>query len=370
MANLNTQSFSSIVNNFATAVQGAAAQLVDFTVGSVLLAIAEAVSAVCLWIQGLILQLLATTRLATSSNTGVDTFVADFGLTREAAVASVGQVTFSRFTPTNAATIALGATVQTADGTQPFAVIADTTQPYWNVAANAYIIPAGIMSGLVTVQAQNAGSQGNVSASAITALGTAIPGIDYASNANAFTSGVDAETDVALKARFVLYIQGLRQGIKTAVASAIAGLQQGIQYTLTENQTLGGVTQYGFFYVVISPYSTTLYNSVYAAIDAIRPLSATFAVYPATNVTANITVTVTAASGYTHSTVAAAVQAALQSFVATIQIGQSLYWSQLYSVIYGVAGVQEATLLQINGGTSDLVATSSQAVVAGTITVS
>lgn len=369
MTTPNTQSFGAIVSNFAASVQGAASQLVDFTIGSVLRAIAEAVAGVCLWIQGLILQLLATTRLATSSGNDVDTFVADFGLTREAAVSAVGQVTFARFTPTNSATIPLGAIVQTADGTQPFAVVADTTQPYWNVAANAYIIPAGITSGLVTVQAQNAGIQGNVSASTITSLGTAIPGIDYVNNANPFTNGINAESDVALKARFALYIQGLRQGTKSAVAAAIAGLQQGIQYTLTENQTLGGVTQYGFFYVVISPFSTTLQNQVYAAIDAIRPLTVTFAVYGASPLTANISVTVTAASGYTHAAIVPTVQAAIQAFIGTIQIGQTLYWSQIYSVIYGVAGVQEATLLLINGSAADLVPTSSQAVTAGTITV-
>lgn len=370
MANLNTQSFGSIVSNFATAVQGAATALVDFTVGSVLLAIGEAIGGICLWIQGLILQLLATTRLSTSTGNDVDTFVADFGLTREAAVSAIGQVTLSRFTPTNAATIPLGAIVKTADGTQPFAVVADTTQAYWNASANAYIIPATISSGSVTVQAQNAGVQGNVSAGAINTLGTAIPGIDYVSNASAFTNGVNAESDAALKERFALYIQGLREGTKSAVAAAIAGLQQGIQYTLTENQTLGGATQYGFFYVVISPYTSTLQQQVYAAIDAIRPLSVTFAVYAASNLTANVTATVTVQSGYTHSAVAASVQSAIQAFIATIQIGQTLYWSQLYAVIYGVAGVQEATVLQINGGTSDLVATSQQAIVAGTVVIS
>jgi uncharacterized phage protein gp47/JayE len=370
MANLNTQSFSSIVSNFATAVQGAAAALVDFTVGSILLAIGEAIGGVCLWIQGLILQLLATTRLSTSMGTDVDTFVADFGLTREAAVAAIGQVTFSRFTPTNSATIQLGEIVQTADGTQSFAVVADPTQAYWNAAANAYVIPATIASGLVTVEAQNAGAQGNVNAGTISVLGTAIAGIDYVSNANAFTSGVNAETDAALKARFALYIQGLREGTKSAVAAAIAGLQQGIQYTLTENQTLAGATQLGFFYVVISPFTTQLQAAVYAAIDAIRPLSVTFAVYAASNLTANVTATVTVQSGYTHAAVAAAVQSAIEAFIATIEIGQTLYWSQLYAVAYGVAGVQEATALQINGATSDLVATSQQAIVAGTVVIS
>jgi len=370
MATLNTQSLASLVSGFASAVQGSASKLVDFTIGSILRALSEASAGVALWLQGLILQLLATTRLSTSTGNDVDTFVADFGLEREAAVAAVGQVTFVRFTPTNSATIQLGSVVQTTDGTQSYVVIADTTQAYWSVSANAYVLPAGIASGAVTVQAQNAGAQGNVNSGTITVLGTAIAGIDTVTNASAFTGGVDAETDDALKARFQLYIQGLREGTKSAVASAIAGLQQGIQYTLTENKTLAGADQKGFFYVVISPFSSALHDAVYLAIDAIRPLSVTFEVYAASNVTANIAVTVTVQPGYTHATVAAAVQSAIQSFIGTIQIGQTLYWSQLYAVVYGVAGVLEGTALTINGGTADLVATSQQAIVAGTVVVS
>jgi uncharacterized phage protein gp47/JayE len=370
MANLNTQSFTSIVSNFATSVQGAAAQLVDFTIGSILRALAEAMAGVALWIQGLILQLLATTRLSTSTGNDVDTFVADFGLEREAAVDAIGQVTFARFTPTSSATIPLSATVQTTDGTQSYTVIADPTQAFWNAAANAYVLPAGIASGLVTVQAVNAGSQGNVSAATITVLGTAISGVDTVNNAAPFVSGVDAESDEALKARFVLFIQGLREGTKSAVAAAIAGLQQGIQYTLVENQTLAGVTQLGFFYVVISPFTTALQSAVFAAIDAIRPLSVTFAVFGASDLTANVAVTVTVQPGFTHPAVAAAVQTAVQAFIASIEIGETLIWSQLYAVIYGVEGVQEATALTLNGLTVDLVATPQQAIVAGTVAVS
>lgn len=386
---LNTQSFTRIVQQQVTAIQSAVTAIggvLSFVIGSLELARVEAVAAVAMWLQSLIMQLLSVTRLSTSSGNDIDTFIADFGCPpREAAVAATGQVVFSRFTPTSAATIpagtltvgstgvsgyAGGAMVQTADGTQQFQVIPDATQTYWNSAQNAYVIPAGVTSAQVTVQASNAGTQGNVAAGTITTISTAIVGVDTVTNSNPFTNGINQETDAEVQARFQLYVQGLRAAIASAVESAIAGVQQGIQYEIVENQTLGGATQLGFFYVIISPYTTALYNAVYAAINAIRGLSITFAVYPATNLTANIAVSVTAAPGYTLSNVEAAVTTAIQNFIATIPLGGTLSWSQLYSVIWGVAGVAApVTGLTINGGTSDLVATAQQVIVAGTISV-
>ncbi len=387
---LNTQSFTRIVEQQVAAIQSAVTAVggfLTFVVGSLELARVEAVAAVSMWLQSLIMQLLSVTRLSTSTGNDIDTFIADFGCPpREAAVSATGQVTFSRFTPTNAATIPAGtytpnpsgsggsysggATVLTADGTQPFQVIPDATQAYWNAAQNAYVIPAGVASAQVTIQAQNAGTQGNVAANTITTISTAISGVDTVTNPTAFSNGVNEETDAAVMARFQRYIQGLRAAIKTAVESAIDGLQQGIQYEIVENQTLAGITQYGFFYVVISPYTSALHDAVYAAIDAIRGLSITFAVYPATDVTANIAVSVTAAPGYTQSAVQTAVQTAIQNFIGALPLGTTLSWSQLYSVVWGVAGVaQPVTGLTINGGTSDLVATAQEQIVAGTISV-
>lgn len=390
---LNQQSFTTIVQQQVAAIQSAVAAIpstvavfLSFVVGSLELARVEAVAAVAIWLQSLIMQLLAVTRLSTSTGSDVDSFVADYGLPpRAAAVASIGQVIFSRFTPTNATSIPAGtpsvsstgvvsysggAMVQTADGTQPFQVIPDTTQTYFNVAANAYIIPAGITSGQVTVQAVNAGIQGNVSAGSITTISTAIVGVDTVTNAAAFADGANQETDAEVMARFQLYIQSLRAAIKTAVESAIEGLEQNIQFEIVENQTLAGATQLGFFYVIISPFTSTLHDAVYAAIDAIRGLSITFAVYPASQLTANVVVTVTAATGYTLANVEAAVQTAIQNFIASIPLGSSLSWSQLYAVVWGVPGVAiPVTGLTLNGGTSDLVPTAQQQVVAGSIVV-
>lgn len=366
---ITTKNFTDLVTQQVAAIQGAAKSLVDLTIGSVLRAFVEAVSGVVLWLQGMILQLLAATRASTSSGTDLDTWMADFGLTRLAAVAASGSVTFSRFTSSLQAVIPIGTTIQTADGSQVFAVTLDTTNPAYSATDGGYVVAAGVSSVVVPVSASVAGIGGNVSAGQINTITQALPGIDTVSNALAYANGVDAETDTALRSRFALYISGLRDGIKEAVASAIAGMQQGIQYSLVENQDYSGNTQNGYFYVVINPSGSTLESQVYSAVDAIRPLSVTFGVFPATTLTASIVLTATAAAGYTHAQISAAITTAIQNFIAGLGLAKPLYWSQLYAVAYGVAGVQEVTGLTVNGATSDLTATAKQVIVAGTVTV-
>lgn len=366
---LNTLSFTTVVRQQVAAIQAACSTVLTFVVGSLELARVQAVAAVSMWLQSLVMQLLTTTRLATSTGSDVDSFVGDFGLTREAAVATTGTVTFSRFTATNSATIPVGTTVLTTDTTQTFTVIADTTQALYNPTLNAYVIPATQTSGNATVQAVNAGTQGNVNSGTITIISSAIIGVDTVTNASPFVDGVNEESDSALQARFLLYVQGLREGIKASVASAIADLSLGIQYDLVENLAYSGGAQIGYFYVVISPGTSGDISAVYAAIDLIRPLGITFGVFAASQLTANVAMTATAQSGYTHTQIVAAIETAIQNFIAAIPLGQPLYWSKLYAVAYGVPGVNEVTGLTLNGGTSDLVATAQQIIVSGTVTV-
>src|SRR5690348_10764429 len=198
----NTQSFDEIVSQEATAIQAQQPQLRNFNPGSILRAIIEAVAGVCMYLQNLIVAMYATARASTSNGPDLDSWMADFGLARLPAVAASGQVTFARFTPTNAATIPVGTQVESADGTQTFAVIADTTNVNYFPLQNAYVVGAGISSVAVTVQDTVAGSAGNVIAGALSVLASPIVGIDTVTNASPFGNGFDAETDAAFRVRF------------------------------------------------------------------------------------------------------------------------------------------------------------------------
>lgn len=384
MANLQTQSFTTIVSNFASAVQGAASPLINFTIGSVLRALAEAIAGVALWLQGLIITLLATTRLSTSSGTDVDTYLTDFGFSRLAAVAANGLVTFARMTATNQAVIPVGTVIQSSDGTQQFIINADTTNAAYSatvISGGGFIIPASTTSITVTATSITAGpsgypdATGNVSANTITSLTQAIQYVDTVNNAAAFVNGQNPEMDASVRSRFVLWLNSLAEGTVAAVQSAIAGVQQGLTYTVIENTQYNGTTQQGYFTVVVNdgtgfPPSQLLTN-VSNAINAIRPLGSTFSVHAPVVVNATVVMTITTASGYVHSSVTAIVQAALQSYINTLALGASLSYTRLAQVAYDASpGVTEVlTGYTLNGAAVDLAATNLQVILCASATV-
>jgi uncharacterized phage protein gp47/JayE len=368
MANLNTLTFAQVVQQIAAAAQ--AQSPLPFNLGSPELALAEADAGVVMWLQSMIVEVLTETRASTSQGADLDSWMADFGIvTRKPAIAATGNVTFSRYTATAQAVIPVGTLLQTTDGAQQFTVIMDTTQSAWNSTLNSYVIPSGTASANATVQAVTPGAEGNVNANTITTIARALSGVDTVTNSQPFTNGQNAESDAALLQRFQLTLAGLRDGIKASAAAAIEALQLGVQFSIVENQTLDGQTQNGFFYVIISPYNTTTLQAVYSAVDSVRPLSVNFAVYAATQLAANISVTVTAAAGYTHAQVAPAVQTAMQDFIAQTALGSGLNYSQLYAIIWGVPGVADATELLLNGGTADIAGNVQTVIVPGAITV-
>jgi uncharacterized phage protein gp47/JayE len=374
MANLQAKDFQTLVREQVTAIQGGSKSLVDLSIGSILRAVVEAYSAVALWLQGLILQLLATTRAATSSGTDLDSWVADYGLTRLPASAASGIVTFSRFTPSAQAVVPVGAVVQTTDGTQQYAVTADTTNPAYSAAQGGYVMAAGNASVNAPVVAVSLGAAGNASVNGINTLGQAIPGVDTVTNSAAFTNGADAESDAALRARFIAYVASLSKATKAAVGYAATSLKQGITYTLVENQQYNGTTKMGYFYLVVDdgtgyPTSTFL-ATVYNAIDAVRPVTSTFGVFAPVVLAANVSMTITTAAGYDHIATAALVATALTNYINSLPLGTPLAWSRLAQVAYDASpGVINVAAVLLNGATADIATTNQQVIKAGTISV-
>lgn len=374
MASLNIKDFTTLVRDQVSAVQGRAAGLVDFTIGSLLRAIVESNASVLQWIQQLIVTLLINTRASTASGDDLDTWMADFGFVRLSADFATGSVTYSRFTPTNSALIPIGSLVGSTDGSQQYAVIIDTTNAFYSATLAGYLIPAGTASVTVPVQASTAGTAGNALAGTVTVIVGSISGIDTVTNAAAFANGEDAETDTAFRARFVLWVQSLSKGTKSAIEYALASMQQGVTYTLTENQDYSGNTLYGYFYAVVddgsgAPSSTFLASAA-SAINAVRAFTTRFAVFAPVLVTANVGMTIATDSSVTHSDVVANVNAALQTYIASLSLGQILPYTQLAAIAYGVTpAITNVYGVTLNSGTADLAASGKQVIRPGTITV-
>ena len=376
MANLNTKTFTDLVRDQVTAMQGSYRGLVYLTIGSILRSLIEAnSSAVGLWIQGLILKLLATTRAATSSGPDLDTWVGDFGVTRLAAVFASGQVTFARFTASGQVVVPLNASVSTSDGSQQYLVTLDASNPAYSSILGGYVMADTIGSVSVPVAAVVAGAAGNAQAGQISVITQAMAGVDTVTNALTFVNGVDAESDSALRTRFVAFLASLSKATKAAIGYAITSLQQGLVYSLVENVNYAGTAQLGYFYAVIDDGTGTppspLLVTVNNAIETVRPFTSTFGVYAPVVVNATVTLTVTIASGYDPISTKALVQSSIQTYINSLALGQSLAYTRIAQLAYDAsAGITNVSAVQLNGGTADLTATVKQVIKTSSVVVS
>lgn len=371
---LSLQTFSGLVQGMAASVQASAAQLLDLTVGSTLRAILESSASVGLWMQWLILLVLQMTRAATSSGADLDSWMADFSLTRLPATAASGVVTFSRFSAVASALIPVGALVRTIDGSQTFSVVMDTTAPGWTQQLGGYSLGVGMASLDVPVVSTTLGTCGNVLANTITVLATALSGVDSVTNQTAFINGIDQESDAAFRSRFQGYLASRSQATLAAVEYAINSVQQGLNYSILENENPLGETQLGNFVVFVddgSGYpSSSLLSTVQQAIDAIRPVGSTFGVFAPAVVQVAISLVVAPASNNVSATLPQIVQA-VQNYVNSLPIGVSLALSRIIQVAYDSGpGIINVTDVLLNDEPADVIIQPSQVVKSATVLVS
>lgn len=374
MTTLRTKSFAELLDGYSTAVQASSSGLVDFSVGSILRACGEAIGQTALWLQGLILALLAGTRASTSTGADLDTWMADFGFVRTPALKAAGNVTFTRLTTTGTATVLVGATVETTDGTQEYEVVSKPSDPNWN-GSTGFTLANGVGSITVPVRATTAGAAGNARKNTVKVITSAMPGIDTVDNAAKFSGGADVETDAAFRSRFIVHLSSLSRATPAAVGEAVLSVQPTLNYTIKENENPDGTSNVGFFYVVVddgsgnTPDATV--NAVTAAVELVRPIGTTFSAQKATKVTANITFKVGPKAGFANSVLKAKAVAAVTAYVNSLKIGETLRYTRIAQVAYdshsGIANIKDVT---INAGTADVTATTKQVIRAGTVTAS
>lgn len=376
---LGLQNFGTLVANMGARVQGACSTLLDFTVGSVVRSIQEAGASQALWLQYLVLQVLMACRLSTSSGSQVDSWFADYGLTREPAVAATTRITVGRYTSVGTALLLVGTQAQTADGTQAFVIGADPAVPGWDATqgggTGGYLIPAGTASlAGVPVTAAIAGAAGNVSAGTITKL-PGVAGVDFCTNPAPATGGLDAESDAAMKARFPLFIAGLEKATLTAIESAIAGVQQGLTYVVQANLDEAGSFRPGHFVVTVDDGSgapgADLKARVYAAVDAVRALTETFSVQSPRVLPVSVSLTLTVGPGTSKAALLAPLQSAIAAFGNALAPGAPVTVARIIQLGFAVSPyVSNVSQVRLNGGTADLAPGATTVVKISSVTVS
>jgi phage-related baseplate assembly protein len=346
--------FPAILANVRNSVNQYSASLVDYGLGRPLYAITNVIADGIEYLQGVCFQILLNTRLSTCDDPSADTFFAQFNFARLPAVASTGIVSFSRFSSSATALVPLGTTVKTADGTVSFTVIQDNANSYFNADQGGYLIPIGVLSVNLPVQAAVAGSASNVQVGTISLISASLPNIDVVTNASGFSNGADQESTASATTRFQAFLNTRSQATQSAVEYAISTVQQNLSYAIVENPS----SRAGSFQIFVDDGSgapsPTLLAAITAAIDPIRPLTVTYTVRPATVVYATVSLTIYAANGYNKATLQPLVANAIDTLINTLGVGNPLAYYDIAAVARNIEGVSRIENLTLNGGTQDV----------------
>lgn len=372
--NLSLKTFALLIEDMGAALQSSATVLIDVSVGSVIRAIFEANASVALWMQWLILQVLQTTRAATSNGADLDSWMQDFCLTRLPASPSSGTVLFSRFANSLPALVPVGSVVKTTDGALSFAVSEDDTSSIWSASQSGYVIPSGVSNAILPVTCTSSGAAGNVLAGAISIIAASLPGIDCVTNANPFVNGVDAESDEAFRLRFQNYLGSRSRATLAAITNAVANVQQGMDVLIQENIAADGSARLGCFVVTVDDGSghpsANLLTVVASAVDAVRPIGTTFFVLPPTVMVANVTLCITLRQSNDSTTYLSQVQALVADYLNKLTIGRVASITRVARSAYMAnPNIDNVSGVLLNGLPSDIVPPARTVIRAGTVTV-
>ena len=336
--NLPTRDFTDIVRDMSAALTTSASRLIDMSVGSVLRAIMEANAAIVLWAQWLVLLMLQTTRAATSIGTDLDSWMADFSLTRLPATTASGTATFSRFSGIAAAFVPAGIAIKTQDGAVSFTVVADVSNAAWQANLDGYALAPGVMSINLPIVASVPGLSGNVLSNTITVLASAVPGVDTLTNGLVTGGGADSETDPAFRTRFTNFFAARSRATLDAIGYAISSVGSGLSYVIQENTNASGDFSPGTMLIVIDDGSgllaDDLMNSISVAVALVRPIGTTFSLQPPIIVQVQVSLSIQLPPGLPVTMTQTQLQAAIETYIHNLPIGGTLAISRISQLVY------------------------------------
>ena len=332
------KTFADFLRDMSAGAQGASAVPLDLSVGSVLRALFEGNVSVASWLQWLIMGGLRMTRAATSQGVELDSWVADFGLTRLPASAARGTASFSRYSPVGRSLIPVGTAVKTLDSSTVLLVVTDITDAHWSVGDQGYAFLDGIGTINVPVIAAVPGAAGNVLPGSISLIASPLAGVDTVSNSAALSGGFDAESDQQLRARFQNYMDSRSRGTSQAIRYVAQSIQQGVTVTVVENADASGYPLPGNFVVSIDDGSGAptpdLIARVALAIDQVRPIATTFAVLRPVVVSVAVEMTIGTINPASLGTLRSLVQITIIQHINSLPIGGSLTSAELVRQLY------------------------------------
>lgn len=277
----------------------------------------------------------------TASGEYLDRLVADFGITRKPATASLRKVTTSD---------------------------AVTVGSRWGINDVVFDITAELSANVYSATCETAGAIGN------TYSGT-LSNIDNTSDvaatlADIITPGADEETDDALRERYFEQVQNPATSGNAAAYKAWALSVSGVGGAKVEALWNGAGTVKVLIVNNDMAIETDLESTVAVYIETVRPIGATVTVTSPTGKSIGVTAAVTLDGSQTIAAVQSAFTAAVTSYLkSTVFETYSVSYAKIGSLLLTTDGVSDYTDLQVNGGTSNIAIGTEELPIAGTITL-
>lgn len=290
----------------------------------------------------------------TAADSDLDRVAMAYGVTRKAAAAAEGEVTF---TGTPGTVIGAAVPVSTPAGVV-FITVAEAT------------IPAG---GTITVSviAALAGSRGNVGAGSVTMVPVSVAGVDSVTNSAAMVGGADSESDTSFRDRLLLKIQlPSASGIESDYVRWAREVQG-----VDDARCVGLWAGPGTVKVIIAgegmqPAGAETRQRCADYLETLRPIGAQIMVSSVTSVVVNIAANVNLGAGNTLAGVAAAFSSAVQAYFKDQAFSASyLSFAKVGALLLSVDGVLDYTGLLLNGAASNVALTDEQVPTLGTVTL-
>lgn len=268
----------------------------------------------------------------------------------------------------------------TATGTASKRLIAETINPAYKDAGAAMTetkLPEANNTGgkyRAPIEARDPGLAGNVGVGAIVNILDALEGVETVTNEEPTLNGADEEDDDELLKRLLLEFQG-----------GGAGNQTDYERWSLEVPSVGIVTVIpiadgpGTVKVIIAgptgdPVSEDVVDDLQEALDplpgqgaGIAPIDHTVTVVTPEQVEILVDALIDFEDGFSldgeSGTVElrGTIQAALSNYIDMLKSGEDVVYDRVKAAIYSVEGVHKVTTLEVNGGTADIVISSSPA---------
>lgn len=274
----------------------------------------------------------------TSSDNYLTMRASEFGVDRKQGTKAT---TTLSFTGTNGIVVLKGTVVSTTDG-----LLYYTTEE-------------ASISGLTAeakAEAADIGTIYNVPANTITKLPVTIAGVSAVTNANAVTTGVNIETDDALRDRLYaktrIPVTSGNPNHYKIWALEVTGIGDAKVYPVWDGAQTVKVLVISSEKTDVTPEKVT---EVFDYIEAVRPIGAEVTVESATKLGLSVTVKVQRDTNYSEATTETNIENSIVAYLKTIAFKQNyVSYARLGNEILDSQGVADYSDLEINGLTSNV----------------